>query len=557
MRALWLGLLALGAGASLWRCSGDDATCAGDAGDACTDITPTALSLALSPSEIWVHPSDAPSITVALARGPGGGGDAVVSIETDAGVTADPLTIPSASVTGTLVLHIASTFGQGEPTITVNAQTNSISQASAQSPLIVHVAGASGLLDTSFGAGGLVDLSPSTGNDVAHAMISLQSGLMVGGTHVELGDASSVSTMKVLRLTGSGAVDGAFAVTYAPGELASLAMLPDARIFAVGDVRTPPQNGKANFAAVRIRAAGGLDPLYSVTTALTTLDDIGLASGIQPGGALVAAGYAGDASAFGLTRYTQSPPPPPPSDAGSDADASDASLDAPIDVGVVPTSVLDPTFGDGGVVLTSFTTQPSAGAASLLVAPDGSLFALGFAAGASTDLVAVRYTQAGGVDATYGTGGVASVPLTSGTFGAAAAILDPNGRAVVASDDDGQALVVRLLGTGAIDGAFGSGGRAAMTVGSSSAARALALDPASGKIIVGGSTGASHQCFVARLTPAGALDTTFAQSGLVVTTGSTTCDVAAVAVDDSGLILVLETITQGSSTHMVVARYWP
>jgi hypothetical protein len=73
---------------------------------------------------------------------------------------------------------------------------------------------------------------------------------------------------------------------------------------------------------------------------------------------------------------------------------------------------------------------------------------------------------------------------------------------------------------------------------------------------VGGATASPHQCFIARLTPTGALDATFASQGTLVTTGPT-CDVAAVAVDESGMILVLETLTVGSATHMGVARYWP
>ncbi len=74
-------------------------------------------------------------------------------------------------------------------------------------------------------------------------------------------------------MTSGGAVDGTFATTSAPGEPASLAMLPSGDTFAVGDVRTP----KADFAAVRILANGGLDSLYAVTTSLTAGDDIAFA----------------------------------------------------------------------------------------------------------------------------------------------------------------------------------------------------------------------------------------------------------------------------------------
>ncbi len=108
-------------------------------------------------------------VTITLARGPGGDGDVAVTIEADGGVTADPLTIPAAGVQGTLALHIEPAFNQGETTLTVDCATPS---ALAQASLIVHVAGASGTLDTSFGSGGFLDLTPPTGNDVSRAMLA-------------------------------------------------------------------------------------------------------------------------------------------------------------------------------------------------------------------------------------------------------------------------------------------------------------------------------------------------------------------------------------------------
>jgi len=533
--ALAAAPLVVAIGFAFVRCGDDSGKC-----DACSDVTVTPLTVALTPAEIWIHPSDAKPVAVALARNAGGSGDVAVTIETDAGFTADALTIPDGKSDGTLVVHVPSSFTQGQTTLLVDAKT---AGASAQAPLVVHVAGASGTPDTSFGTSGVADLAPGAGQDFARAMIALQSGVLVGATHVE-----AASAMKVLRLTSAGAIDSAFATTTAPtatmSDLASLAMLPDGRVFAVGSV----MNGKSDFAAVRIAAAGGLDPTYAVDTAISGADDFALAAAIEPGGRLVAAGSAADASAFALARWTQVPLPAV--DAGSDADAdtdADADADADIDAAndasdadadVSPiTSHLDPTFGDGGVVIAPL--DPSAGARSLLVASDGSLYAIGFA-NSDADVVALHFATSGALDGTFGDAGVARV---NGASGAVAAILEPNGNIVVAT----RTALFRLSSAGA------SG--ATTSLATSSSATSIARDPASGAIYVGGASG--NQCFVARYTSALALDATFANAGTLAWSGGDTCVVAALGVDDDGKILAFSTLTTAASSHTAVARYWP
>jgi uncharacterized delta-60 repeat protein len=505
---------------TLARCSGDDKTACD--GSVC-DVTLTPLTVALTPAEIWVHPSDAKTIAVAIARGPNGTGDVSVTIETDAGFSADPLTIADGKTDGTLVVHVPPSFSQGQATLVVDAQTPT---ALAQAPLVVHVAGASGTLDTSFGAKGVADLSPGNGQDFAHALIALQSGVLVGTTHVE-----AASSMQVLRLNASGGVDSSFAITTTPGELSSLAMLPDGRVFAVGDVRTT----KADFAAVRILAAGGLDPTYAVDTSISLADDLALAAAIEPGGRLVAAGSASGASMIALARYTQVPLPVP--DAGADADAdTDANTDAATDADANPiTSHLDPTFGDGGIVTATLT--PTTGARALLVAGDGSLFALGFANG-DLDTVALHFGTDGTIDGAFGEAGVARMNSVSG---AVAALLEPSGDVMFATRTS--------LGRVSPAGIFST--TAPLLLGATSVAR----DPASGAIYVAGASGT--QCAVARYTPAFTLDATFANAGTLSWTSGDTCVVAAVAVDGDGKLVALQTITSASASHAAVSRFWP
>jgi uncharacterized delta-60 repeat protein len=345
--------------------------------------------------------------------------------------------------------------------------------------------------------------------------------------------------MKVLRLTAAGAVDATFATTTTAGDLASLAMLPDGRIFAVGSV----QNTKNDFAAVRIAAAGGLDPTYAVDTAISGADDFARAAAIEPGGRLVAAGSAADASVIALARWTQVPLPVV--DAGTDADAdadidasTDAASDAATDADASPvTSHLDPTFGDGGVVLAA--SDPQTGARSLLVGGDGSLYALGFAS-SDVDALALHFATDGTLDSTFGDAGGARV---NGVTGAVAAILEPSGTIAVAT----RTSIFRL----AANGTAGT----PTSLGTGASATSIARDPASGTVYVGGSS--ANHCFVARYTSALALDATFANQGVLTWTSGDSCAVAAVGVDDDGKLLALESITSSGTTHAAVTRYWP
>jgi uncharacterized delta-60 repeat protein len=353
-------------------------------------------------------------------------------------------------------------------------------------------------------------------------------------------------TAKVFRLTSSGSPDTTYAVTTTPpetmNELGALAMLPDGRAFAVGWV----SHSKFDIAAVRIGAAGGLDPTYAVDTSLSpTFDDVAYAAVVQPGGTLVAAGgsQAQGLPAIALVRWTQAPLPSPDggvdADTDADVDGGDAAgLDATDAEASPNTAHLDPTFGEGGA---AFAPVDNSGARSLLVSTDGSLYAIGFANGGIDDMVAVHFSASGALDDTFGDAGVA---FFAGVHFAVAAILEPSGNIVVVAD-----RLLRLSPTGASS--------ATTAFPANINATSIARDPASGAIYVGASVG-NNDCVVLRYTAALALDTTFANNGRLDWSASgNLCDVAALGVDDDRKIVVLSNIMNGVSTHAAVARYWP
>src|SRR5262249_22506156 len=133
-----------------------------------------------------------------------------------------------------------------------------------------------------------------------------------------------------------------------------------------------------------------------------------------------------------------------------------------------------------------------------------------------------RYTTAGALDTSFGTGGrvIATASGFPGDYANAVAI-QSDGKIVVAGYSNGHIGVIRLNTDGALDGTFGSGGvlYASFTSGFGFI-NALAIQ-ADGSIVAAGQSydfGLSHYDFnVARLTSTGALDSTFGGSGQVVT----------------------------------------
>ncbi|MGE0881726.1 MAG: beta strand repeat-containing protein [Acidimicrobiia bacterium] len=134
----------------------------------------------------------------------------------------------------------------------------------------------------------------------------------------------------------------------------------------------------------------------------------------------------------------------------------------------------------------------------------------------------LRLTTAGALDATFGTAGI--FRGTEGTVRAVA--LQSDGKIVVAgqtnSGPGGRGFLVnRLTATGAQDATFNSGAPANVNLNTSEvdAAFAVAVD-SQGRIVVAGQTNDTATVRLARLTTAGANDTTFDTDGLSGTAGA-------------------------------------
>ena len=208
---------------------------------------------------------------------------------------------------------------------------------------------------------------------------------------------------------------------------------------------------------------------------------------------------------------------------------------------------LDPSFGAGGLSVTSVATNDLASSAALQA--DGKIVV----AGQADDVVVIaRYDATGARDATFGVAGIARdvVPWPIGFVA-----VDANGRIVVLRQDGFD--VARLLPDGVLDATFGTNGIASTSFSSQALPAALALQP-DGRIVAVANVIVTRGAFVlARYLPDGTPDATFGLAGIVVTDFDGADGAAsAVAITADRKIVVTGSL-DGTRLDGMVVRYLP
>jgi uncharacterized delta-60 repeat protein len=259
----------------------------------------------------------------------------------------------------------------------------------------------------------------------------------------------------------------------------------------------PPQE-------VTLAAPGDPDSTFNsdgwIRAGLGPTGNVGTSAVAQPDLKVVVAGYCsnGDNYDFTLFRYN-----------------TDGSL--------------DPTFGEGGKVITSISFQNDY-ANCVTIQADEKIVVGGEA---RSQFALARYNPDGTLDESFGDGGRA---VAGGYDGVGNAItLQPDGKIVIAGFTyDGAAThiaVARFLPDGTLDPQFG-GGIVATTNFIWSRAEAVAYHPDGGLVVAGraGFGGGTEYIVVARYTDSGLLDTSFDSDGLAVVAAGSTGIAAAYAV---------------------------
>ena len=392
---------------------------------------------------------------------------------------------------------------------------------------------ADGMLDPSFGNGGLV-VTNFPGIVTVDDAVSLV--VLPDGRAVAAGTSNSIFDddvgMAAARYLSSGALDASFGgdgmarVSCPPGfgfvgEAGKVLLQPDGRLVLIGYCTPGPV-----FWLVRLNTDGSFDPSFGTGGHVTTPFASGAwgNSGVlQPDGRIVAVGVYGSVHT-GAARYN-----------------TDGSLDS--------------TFGTGGTLTLIFPQGflPR----DVVLQPDGKLV-IGGTFG-QADFGLVRLLGNGALDSSFDGDGLATANF-GGTETGDSLILLPDGRLVLGGLHNADFGLVRFLSDGSVDATFGTGGLAtASNGGPVTPGEALVLPD--GKLVIAGSTnlaGAPRDFLLARFLPESALDTSFGTAGFLRTDFAASEDSCfAVAVAGPDLILTAGAFEGGVPfTHdFALARY--
>jgi uncharacterized delta-60 repeat protein len=247
------------------------------------------------------------------------------------------------------------------------------------------------------------------------------------------------------------------------------------------------------FTTVRYDTNGSLNTTFGskgiVTTSFKGIDEVAIYAmtmqGSGSGEKIIVAGNNGELNPVLLARYTES-------------------------------GALDTTFGAGGTVSTT-TPFEFVTVEDVALQSNGDIIvcaAVSLSDGVDA-MALMRYTANGQLDTTFGSKGYVTLTVDSNdgddTFPYGIAV-DANNNIVVAAsnEDSGVMALVRFTESGGLDASFGDLG--IVTESFACQAQAVAIDYA-GNIVISGLAANGENLLVARFTSDGALDNTFGSTG--------------------------------------------
>jgi uncharacterized delta-60 repeat protein len=286
----------------------------------------------------------------------------------------------------------------------------------------------------------------------------------------------------------------------------AVAVQADGKLVVVGTTYQDNDFSDEDFAVARYNPDGTLDKTFGaggkVQTDFPGLAAVASSVVVQPDGKIVVAGgafllftFAGD---FKVARYN-------------------------------PDGSLDTSFGDGGIVTTTF--PEGSYAFDVALQADGKIIAAGtvfvdFNPGESsnTDFALARYNPDGTPDVTFGNGGQVSTDFLGLEDDAFSILIQLDGKIVAVGSANDPATfydfaAVRYLSNGSLDTTFGVAGKVHTDFGDQNfdRARSAALQP-DGRIVAAGfaisQNGGVQNFAVARYTSNGVLDTSFGTGGM-------------------------------------------
>jgi uncharacterized delta-60 repeat protein len=322
-----------------------------------------------------------------------------------------------------------------------------------------------------------------------------------------------------------------------PAFASAVIIQPDAKILTAGRAGT-------RYALARYNSDGSTDTSFGtdgkVVTQFFGYGDQAYAVLVQPDGRIVAAGstFRDTEGEFALARYN-----------------GDGSLDS--------------SFGVDGRVNTGFVTQWAA-VHSIALLPNEKIVAAGYVISPHSieggrDFALARYHKDGRLDASFGIEGRLTTDFFGGEDGARAIIVLPDrkilalGYANRRGENKGIFAAVRYNQDGSLDSSFGNNGKFTNDfLGRGGRANAAVLQP-DGKIVLAGLVRAGNYSDfgLMRLNPDGTLDSTFGEGGTVLIDFlNETIEYAnAIAVQRNGKIVVAGLVlTETNGSDFAIAR---
>ncbi len=406
-----------------------------------------------------------------------------------------------------------------------------------------------GYLDPAFSADGIVTTAiAGTAEDIARAVTVQSDGKIVAAGRA-VGD---LARFALARFNTAGALDSTFGVAgqqivEVPNvdvDTTALAVDGDGRLIAVAT--RYESSGGVDFGMLRCSAAGVVDGTFGTSGQVT--QDLALvapfaqarAVAVQGDGKILVSGFVNRGATsldFVLLRY-------------------------------LSTGTLDTSFGTQGYVTTAVGSETDF-VSSMLVQPDGKIVLAGYTTNAGKRLPAlVRYLNTGALDSSFGTGGIVTTVTTSDSAEIYDIALQSDGKIVAAGSSLGatynDVVVFRYTTAGALDTTFGSGtGRTVTSVSTfDDVATSIAIDSSNravlGGISYGNADATSASFALLRYTTAGVADSTFDSDGRLTTafTGKLAIAQSLLIQADNKIVLAGSTqSTSNGSASFALARY--
>jgi uncharacterized delta-60 repeat protein len=361
-----------------------------------------------------------------------------------------------------------------------------------------------GLLDPTFGSGGHVFSSFTNNNDQANAVVAQPDGKVVIAGYTQAPGSATGFDFLVARYNADGSLDTSFgsgghtatdfgstAKFVATDAAYAVALQPQAdgtsKIVAAGLASMAQKKGSISGVGVaRYNANGTLDTTFGTSGNGRVVTPVGLGDwetmAVDGSGRIVVAG--GSSGMATLVRYT-------------------------------PNGALDTSFGTGGVLITNISTR---GIVKVAVQPDSKIVLL--CAPNSTEFITARFNVNGTADSTFGSGGVVTTQLGGNENGVAGVAVQGDGKIVVggavavpvAQQYTNEETLLRYNADGSLDATFGTGGVVTVPMPNEGGASALVLQ-ADGKIIASGTANGGYFAAL-RVNPDGSVDTGYGTGGV-------------------------------------------